>query len=36
MKVPRLRDPAAANQWHCFEDEDGTLLVCLESLLKSM
>jgi hypothetical protein len=31
-----FRARAEANQWHCFEGPDGTLFVCLESVLKSM
>jgi hypothetical protein len=36
MSVPRLSDAATTEKWHCFEGEDGTVLVCLESLLKAM
>ncbi len=33
---PKPRAGAEANQWHYFESPDGTQLVCLQSLLKSM
>src|SRR5271155_1610537 len=32
----RLRESAAAKKWHYLEAPEGTPLVCLESLLKSM
>ena len=31
---PKLRDCAEARKWHALEDPDGTVFVCLESLLK--
>jgi len=36
MTQPMLRDAAAANGWHLAEGQDGTMRVCLESLLNSM
>ena len=33
---PRHEDRSEAKKWHCVESSDGTPLVCLESLLKSM
>jgi len=30
-----LRDSALAQGWHVAENQDGTLLICLESLLKA-
>jgi len=36
MAQPRLADCSVAKKWHCLEGPDGTLLVCLESLLKAM
>ncbi len=33
---PQLEDSSGAKVWHCMQGPDGTLLVCLESLLKSM
>jgi hypothetical protein len=36
MTQPLLRHGAQAPKWHFAEGQDGTTLVCLESLLKSM
>ena len=36
MTQPRLRDQAGAEGWHVCEDWDGELLICLDSLLRSM
>jgi hypothetical protein len=33
---PIFRAYAEENKWHSFEDPDGTLFACLESLLKSL
>ena len=33
---PRSRDCAKAKQWHALEDADGTMFICLDSLLKAM
>jgi hypothetical protein len=34
MGKPRLPDDEKRNLWHAIEDPDGTIFVCLESLLK--
>jgi len=36
MTQPRLGDCSEAKKWHCLEGPDGSVLVCLESLLKAM
>jgi|HubBroStandDraft_5_1064220.scaffolds.fasta_scaffold04760_3 hypothetical protein len=36
MGQPRLGEGAEVKKWHLIEGPDGTPLVCLESLLKSM
>jgi hypothetical protein len=36
MSAKVLRDRAQARRWHLSESSDGTALVCLESLLKSI
>jgi hypothetical protein len=36
MAQPRLRDGAETQKWHSLKGPEGTLLVCLDSLLNSM
>jgi hypothetical protein len=36
MKQPKLRDHAGAVGWHVCEGWNGEMLICLESVLKSM
>jgi hypothetical protein len=36
IAAPVFRACAEAHQWHSFSGPDGTLLVCLESVLKSI
>jgi hypothetical protein len=33
---PVLPDPAQSQGWHISEDQNGSPLICLESVLKSM
>jgi hypothetical protein len=33
---PPIRNGGDANRWHCLEGPGGTVLICLESLLKAM
>jgi hypothetical protein len=33
---PRVRNGGDANRWHCLEGPGGTVLICLESLLKAL
>jgi len=36
MKHTQLRDDSAPEGWHMCEGWDGTMLICLESVLKSL
>ena len=36
MTQPVLRDYAKAQRWHLCEAADGSLLICLDSLLRSL
>jgi len=36
VSAKTLHDPARAGRWHLAEAPNGSLLICLESLLKDM
>jgi hypothetical protein len=36
MAKPRVRNDDEATKWHRLEGEDGTSLICLESVLRAM